>query len=83
MAVYDLEEQDQLEDLKSWWKQWGNTVAGVIIAVVLVMQPAMGAGFMALKTPTPLKNGLRSLANHVVYGAGLYVAAVALAPRAA
>ena len=33
MAVYDLEEQDQLEDLKSWWKQWGNTVAGVVIAV--------------------------------------------------
>jgi len=33
MAVYDLEEQDQLEDLKAWWKQWGNTIAGVIIAV--------------------------------------------------
>jgi predicted negative regulator of RcsB-dependent stress response len=33
MAVYDLEEQDQLEDLKSWWKQWGNTVAGVVIAI--------------------------------------------------
>jgi predicted negative regulator of RcsB-dependent stress response len=33
MAVYDLQEQDQLEDLKAWWKQWGNTVAGVVIAV--------------------------------------------------
>jgi len=33
MAVYDLEEQDQLEDLKAWWRQWGNTIAGVIIAV--------------------------------------------------
>ena len=33
MAVYDLEEQDQLEDLKAWWKRWGNTVAGVVIAV--------------------------------------------------
>ena len=33
MAVYDLEEQDQLEDLKAWWKQWGNTIAGVVIAV--------------------------------------------------
>ena len=33
MAVYDLEEQDQLEDLKAWWKQWGNTISGVIIAV--------------------------------------------------
>ena len=33
MAVYDLEEQDKLEDLKAWWSQWGNTIAGVIIAV--------------------------------------------------
>jgi len=33
MAVYDLEEQDKLEDLKAWWKTWGNTVAGTVIAV--------------------------------------------------
>jgi predicted negative regulator of RcsB-dependent stress response len=32
MAVYDLEEQDQLDDLKAWWKQWGNVVTGVAIA---------------------------------------------------
>ena len=30
--AYDLEEQDQLEDLKAWWKQWGNTIAGIVIA---------------------------------------------------
>jgi len=35
MAVYDLEEQDKLEDLKAWWKQWGNTIAGTIIAVCI------------------------------------------------
>ena len=33
MAAYDLEEQEQLEDLKAWWNQWGNTISGVIIAV--------------------------------------------------
>ncbi len=33
MAAYDLEEQDQLEDLKTWWKQWGNTVAGIVLAL--------------------------------------------------
>lgn len=33
MAVYDLEEQDKLEDLKAWWKQWGNTISGIVIAV--------------------------------------------------
>ena len=34
MAVYDLEEQEQLDDLKAWWTRWGNTVAGVVIAAV-------------------------------------------------
>jgi predicted negative regulator of RcsB-dependent stress response len=33
LMAYDLEEQDQLEDLKAWWKQWGNTIAGIVIAV--------------------------------------------------
>jgi predicted negative regulator of RcsB-dependent stress response len=33
MAVYDLEEQEQLDDLRAWWRQWGNTVSGIIIAV--------------------------------------------------
>jgi len=35
MAVYDLEEQDKLDDLKSWWKQWGNVVTGTVLAVCL------------------------------------------------
>ena len=26
MAVYDLEEQEQLDDLKAWWARWGNYV---------------------------------------------------------
>jgi hypothetical protein len=54
-----------------------------VAAPWFVMQPAMGAGFLALKTPTPLKNALRNLANHAVFGAGLYVAAAALASVAA
>jgi len=33
MAVYDLEEQEKLDDLKAWWSQWGNTILGVVIAV--------------------------------------------------
>ena len=35
MAVYDLEEQDKLDDLKSWWKQWGNVVTSTVLAVCL------------------------------------------------
>lgn len=54
-----------------------------VAAPWFVMQPAMGAGVLALKTPTPLKNGLRNLANHTVFGGGLYVAAVVLAGAAA
>lgn len=50
-----------------------------VAAPWFVMQPAMGSGFLALKTPTPLKNCVRNLANHAVFGAGLYVAAAALA----
>lgn len=52
----------------------------VTLAVPLfVMQPAMGAGLAGSKTPTPLRNVLRSFANHAVFGAGLYLAAAALA----
>jgi hypothetical protein len=46
---------------------------------LFVMQPAMGAGFASSKTPTPLKNCIRSLANHTVFGLGLYLSAVVIA----
>jgi predicted negative regulator of RcsB-dependent stress response len=32
MAVYDLEEQEQLDELKAWWERHGNRVAAVVIA---------------------------------------------------
>ncbi len=50
-----------------------------VAAPLLVMQPAMGAGFLASKTPTPLKNCMRSLANHSVFGLGLYLSAALMA----
>lgn len=49
--------------------------ATTVAAPLFLMQPAMGAGFAASKTPTPLRNCLRSLANHCVFGLGLYLAA--------
>ncbi len=30
MAVYDLEEQEKLDELKAWWKQWGNAIIAAI-----------------------------------------------------
>ena len=50
-----------------------------VAAPLFVMQPAMGAGIASSRTPTPLKNCLRSVANHTVFGLGLYVAAVLIA----
>lgn len=35
MATYDLEEQEQLAELKAWWKQYGNLVTWVLLAVSL------------------------------------------------
>lgn len=46
-----------------------------VLAPWCVMQPAMGAGFFASRTPTPWRNRLRSLGTHAVFGCGLYLAA--------
>ena len=46
---------------------------------LLLVQPAMGAGIASRKTPSPIRNCLKSLANHAVFGAGLYLCATLLA----
>ena len=48
---------------------------GTVAFPLLVMQPAMGLGFAASKTPAPLKSCGRSLLNHSVFGLGLYLSA--------
>lgn len=40
MATYDLDEQERLDELKAWWKRWGNTLM-IGLAVVI----AAGAGW--------------------------------------
>ena len=35
MAAYDLEEQEQLEEIKAWWKAYGNRVINVVAAVAI------------------------------------------------
>jgi predicted negative regulator of RcsB-dependent stress response len=37
MAHYDLEEQEQIDTLKTWWKMYGNLVTGVIVAASLAV----------------------------------------------
>ena len=52
---------------------------GTIVAPWFILQPGMGAGIAASKTPDPRAARLRNLATHTVYGIGLFVSAVALA----
>jgi hypothetical protein len=49
-----------------------------VVVPLFVMQPAMGNGFAAANMPAQWKHCLRVLANHAVFGAGLFFAAVAL-----
>ena len=46
---------------------------GTVAAPFLLMQPGMGAGIAASRTPRPGAARLQSLITHVVFGLGLYV----------
>lgn len=37
MAHYDLEEQEQIDSLKTWWKLYGNLVSGLIVVASLAV----------------------------------------------
>jgi len=37
MAALDLQEQEQLEALKAWWKDNGNWILGTVLVVVVAM----------------------------------------------
>lgn len=54
-----------------------------VVAPLFVLQPLLGAGFASSRTATPMKNVMRSVANHAVFGLGLYLSAqlVAHMPR--
>ncbi|MNW02868.1 hypothetical protein D3C71_1987200 [compost metagenome] len=49
-----------------------------VAAPFFILQPGMGAGIAASKTPRPNTARLRSLMAHAIFGVGLYVAAWAL-----
>jgi hypothetical protein len=50
-----------------------------VLAPLLVLQPALGAGIASSRTPTPVFNSVKSLVTHTVFGVGLYLAALATA----
>lgn len=47
---------------------------GTIVAPFFLMQPGMGAGIAASRTPNPASARLQSLITHAVFGLGLYLA---------
>jgi len=49
---------------------------GTVVFPFFIMQPALGLGFAASRTPKPTQARLKSLATHTVFGVGLYVCAI-------
>ena len=54
---------------------WPALAFGVATTLVpyFVMQPSLGLGFAASRTPRPNQARLKSLATHTVFGLGLYL----------
>jgi predicted negative regulator of RcsB-dependent stress response len=42
MAVYDIQEQEQIEDLKAWWNRYGKYVSAAVTAVAVVVVGVQG-----------------------------------------
>ncbi len=42
MATFDLEEQDQLDDLKAWWSRYGNLITSIITIAALAFIAVQG-----------------------------------------
>lgn len=52
---------------------------GTVAFPFFVMQPAMGLGVAASRTEAPLRNCIRSVVNHAVFGLGLFLSASVIA----
>ena len=49
MATYDLDEQERLDELKAWWKRWGNLV---MIGLAVAIAAAAGGRYWQNHTAT-------------------------------
>ena len=45
MAAYDLEEQEQLAEIKAWWKQYGNLLINVLTVAAVLLLAWQGWGW--------------------------------------
>lgn len=69
--------------LAIWGLEWARhpTIApalivgiGSVVAPFLLMQPGMGAGVAASRTPRPAVARIQSIVTHAIFGLGLYAA---------
>jgi Protein of unknown function (DUF2938) len=49
---------------------------GTVVFPFFILQPSLGLGIAASRTPNPTQARLKSLATHSVFGVGLYVCAL-------
>jgi hypothetical protein len=49
---------------------------GTVVFPFFIMQPSLGFGIAASRTPNPTQARLKSLLSHTVFGVGLYVCAL-------
>jgi predicted negative regulator of RcsB-dependent stress response len=49
MAVYDLEEQEQIEEIKAWWKQYGRLVILVVVVAAITVAAVRGWSYYQTK----------------------------------
>lgn len=49
---------------------------GTVVFPFFIMQPSLGLGIAASRTPKPMQARLKSLVTHTVFGAGLYACAL-------
>ena len=61
MATYDLEEQEQLAELKAWWKQHGNMLVNVLTVASLVVIAWQGWGWYQRS-----QSGQSSMVYHIL-----------------
>jgi hypothetical protein len=66
------------------WLQHPTLVPALLVGVatvifpMLVMQPGMGAGIAASRTPNPRTARLHSVVTHAMFGFGLYLAGLVI-----
>ena len=51
---------------------------GTVVFPFFIMQPSLGLGIAASRTPKPTQARLKSLVTHTVFGVGLYVCALGM-----